>query len=687
MQNRTTYKYLLPFFPLILSAQSADSTSTQIIDEVVVSGNTFIQPLGKVAVPIMIVDQKQILQAGSKRLDEILFEQTGLSIIQNHGTGVQIQGMGTEYTLILINGNPLIGRTAGTFDLSRIAVSNIERIEITKGPSSSLFGSDALAGVINIITKTPRKEGFNLNVRYGTNATVDVNADVSFKRPKYSAKFYANRLSSEGYGFNNDEYRQTVSPYENYTSSLNIDYNLSSQWKFNLYSRFYREDARYKMLSFDEKINGSSVSNDYNIAPKITWMPTGKVESELRLYHSIFENRSEEYLRKANQLHYSSTYRESYSKAENFTKFKWGEQFSNILGAGIQHQSIKADRYEEEKTAQQYYILGQLDADWWENLVATAGVRYDHNSAFGSQINPKLSIKYAPLTNLSLRASAGRGFKAPDFRQLYLNFTNNIVGYSVFGTQVVADQIEKFQREGQINTILVSADKIKDLKAERSWSYNIGVHLKALKKLEVDINGFRNNIDYLINTIAIATKSNGQSVFSYVNLNRVFTRGIESEITYKPFPNLRLSAGYQYLEAKDQDKLNKIHEGILYGNDDHGQPMKIHPSDYFGVIGRSKHSYNAKMYYQNFKAKFFGNIRAVYRGEYGFHDQDGNGIINNKNELAPGYFLLNATFGKKIAKALQFQIGCDNITNFTNVQYNPEFSGRQYWVSLQYSIN
>ena len=87
----------------------------------------------------------------------MLAEQPGLNIAQDFsGSGVQVQGFDPDYTLILLDGSPVIGRTAGTLELTRFAVGNIERVEIVKGPTSSLYGSEALAGVINLITRTPR---------------------------------------------------------------------------------------------------------------------------------------------------------------------------------------------------------------------------------------------------------------------------------------------------------------------------------------------------------------------------------------------------------------------------------------------------------------------------------------------------------------------------------------------------
>lgn len=134
-------------------------------NEIVVTATRTEKKLGNVAVPVTLISSKQIAQAGSVRLADILQEQAGLYITTGFGAGVQMQGLNPDYTLILLNGEPLVGRTAGILDLNRITVGNIKQIEIVKGPSSSLYGSEAMAGVINIITTTPIKNELALSAR------------------------------------------------------------------------------------------------------------------------------------------------------------------------------------------------------------------------------------------------------------------------------------------------------------------------------------------------------------------------------------------------------------------------------------------------------------------------------------------------------------------------------------------
>lgn len=136
----------------VQSKESAkeDSLKTVRSSEIVVSATRSEQNLENAAIPVSVISKKCIEQQGAMRLNEVLEEQTGLAIMYDHGTGVQLQGFSPAYTLILIDGEPVVGRTAGTLELTRFTVANIERIEIVKGPSSSLFGSEALGGVINI---------------------------------------------------------------------------------------------------------------------------------------------------------------------------------------------------------------------------------------------------------------------------------------------------------------------------------------------------------------------------------------------------------------------------------------------------------------------------------------------------------------------------------------------------------
>lgn len=112
---------------------------------VVVTATRTRRDVEEVAIPVQVVTGEEIRRSGSVRLSDVLSEQTGMQIMNDHGTGIQVKGFAPDYTLVMIDGNPVIGRTAGTLDLTRVSVQNVEQIEIVKGPYSALWGSDALA--------------------------------------------------------------------------------------------------------------------------------------------------------------------------------------------------------------------------------------------------------------------------------------------------------------------------------------------------------------------------------------------------------------------------------------------------------------------------------------------------------------------------------------------------------------
>ncbi|MGA1434708.1 MAG: TonB-dependent receptor plug domain-containing protein, partial [Candidatus Kapaibacteriota bacterium] len=148
----------LPRLPKIPQSkkQKVDTSAVYIPkQQVVVTGTRNEVLLKDSPVRVEVVDAKQTVSTAMVNLGDLLREQTGLLLTNNVRTGVQMMGLGADYTQILIDGQPMIGRVAGVLDLSRISVGNIDRVEIVKGPMSSLYGSEALAGVINIITKKP----------------------------------------------------------------------------------------------------------------------------------------------------------------------------------------------------------------------------------------------------------------------------------------------------------------------------------------------------------------------------------------------------------------------------------------------------------------------------------------------------------------------------------------------------
>jgi outer membrane receptor for ferrienterochelin and colicins len=317
-----------------------------------------------------------------------------------------------------------------------------------------------------------------------------------------------------------------------------------------------------------------------------------------------------------------------------------------------------------------------------------AGGRYDDHSAYHSQLSPKFALQYDVNKWLSVRGSAGVGFKAPDFRQLYLNFTNASVGYSVFGTQDLEAGIARLQAQGQIQELLADPASFKAIKAESSVAYNIGAKVKATDQLSFTVNAFRNDVKDLIDTKVVAIKTNGQFVYSYYNIARVFTEGTETEATYYPVKNICISFGHQYLIAKDKAVVEQLKKGEVYARDPKTQATtRVTPSMYGGLFNRSRHMLNAKVFYEDKHTGLSASVRAIYRGRYGYADLNNNGILDADNEYVSGYVTCNVSVGKNITPWAKVQVGCDNILNYKNAAYIPTLPGRLLWASLGLSIS
>ncbi|MFC0516109.1 TonB-dependent receptor plug domain-containing protein [Mucilaginibacter angelicae] len=692
-------KIILPLV-LVLSVSNfafaqRDTTgkdSTKQLKEVVITGTRTAKSLQQVPIPITRITSEEIKKRGLVRLNEVLSEQTGINILDDpHGQGIQIQGFDPAYTLILIDGLPLIGRSTGILELSRITTNNIDRIEIVKGPTSSLYGSEAMAGVVNIITAEPAK-GFAGGVagRYGTNQNADISLNSSYKTNKFYISFFANRNSSGGYSLQPASGIPTVSPFHGYTLNGKTAYRFDDNTSLKLSVRYFTNDQDSRFSVDDNRFaSGKGTEKDFNIAPVLTHRFSQKDVSVLQLYRSVYKTNSDIRYEDNNDVYDQTYFTQTFNRAEVQNDYAFQDNLKLTAGVGGQYETIEATRYTQQQSFTSGY--GYFQADWIpvKKLDVIAGGRFDAHSVYKSQFSPKLAASYALSDKLTVLASAGKGYKAPDFRQLYLNFTNAEVGYSVFGYEEAQAGIARLQQEGQIETVLIDPSTLKRLNAESSTAFNFGFRYKPVTKLYWTANLFRNNISNLIETAAIALKTNGQSVFSYFNLNKVYTQGVETDVTYQLFKSLQVGGGFQYLEAYDQDVLDQIKAGKVFTKDPETNLTKVlKRSDYGGLLGRSKYTYNIRLNYNDEKTGINTSVRAIYRGRYGYKDSDGNGIVNRDDEYTNGYMLINASVSKLFMKdALRLQLTAQNLFNHKDPQVILNLPGRLIYAGLAYNFS
>jgi outer membrane receptor for ferrienterochelin and colicins len=676
------------------------------IDDVMVTTTRTEKSIGDIPVPIQVISKKFIQQTGSQKLIDILQQQTGLVLADNplgqslqgypnpFGSGIQMQGLDPAYTLILMDGEPLTGRNAGILNLGRIAVGNIQQIEIIKGPATSLYGSDALAGVINIITEKPKANATGIQINQASNNTWGFTANQTIKKNKTAVQIFANRYSSSGYDLDKVIFGKTVDPYRNYSFAAKAfyDFNARTQWQSSARLFTQKQFNNYLVYTGAQpaEVDGNSKETDWGFNNQLFHSFSNKVKLINRLYITGYQNNAEVFLQSSKQLFDKSYLHQFLVKPEIQVEIGEKRNQKLIAGVGYNYETIEANRYTDKKHFNAVYLFSQKEWLLHNRLNITIGGRLDKHSLYKLQFNPKLALGYKATPYLTLTGSIGTGFKAPDFRQQFLFFTNSLVGYTLLGADELSNGLVQLQQQGQIDQSINISPYLGNhtLMPERSVGINFGGRYNLHNRTNFTVNIFRNDINNLIDRYNLPfTKTNGQAIFSYVNINKVFTQGFDVNINHTINKNFSINAGYQYLDAKDKDVLERIKSaGIIKRDPVTYNSSYVTKTEYGGLFNRSKHTANLQFFYAD-KARGWGaNIRANYRGRFGYSDINGDNILDDDREYVQGYVLLNAAISKSFKKGFDIQVGAENLLNHTDKDRLPNLPGTTYLINLNFNM-
>jgi len=666
----------------------ADSLRQVAMPQVVVTATRAERRADEVGVPVSVIGQDEIARQGAARMTDLLADQPGLTIDNDHGSGLQMRGLDPEYTLILLDGEPIVGRTAGTLNLDRLTTAHVERIEIVRGPTSSLYGSDALAGVVNLITEAPESGlGGTVRTRYATHGTVDLSARLEGADGPWQGSVFVDRYRMGGYDLSPGTMAPTRPGYVDYTAQAKGQYDPSSSTAVSLRGRLAAQSQDY-----DVGVGGSETSDPVRHTQsneRVDWNATAELEQQLgagwRLTGTLYGAgyHTDQSLRRVadGTLRSKSTLDQHHGEAEAVLRGALGNNHLLTVGGGTRLDRMDADR----KTGRRVGGFGFVQDEWspTDALDVTGSVRFDGNTDYASRLTPKLAARYAPFDRLALRASVGSGYKAPAFRQLYLDFTNPRAGYSVFGVTKVQEGIQRLREQGQIEEQFRSAETLSDpLSAETSWSYNAGLTATLWDGATLRLDAYHNEVSNLIDTEPVARKTNGQNVFTYLNRNEIFTRGVEARLTFRPMSGLRVQLGYDYLEAKDREVLKQLEEGEIFRRED-GRDVRVSPDEYAGLPGRPAHSGTVRLRHTTLPFGLTASIRGTLRSRAGYADLDGNGIIDADREYVEARTRLNATLSKSLRDNYTLRLGGENLLDYTNPSRVPSISGRTWFVELQ----
>ena len=487
------------------------------LDAVVVSAARREQRLADAVVTTEIISRSDIEQSGASDLASALIEHTGIQIDGGvpTGAGVQLQGFGEERVLVLLDGQPLEGRVNGNFDLSRLPTSMVERVEVVKGPQSTLFGSDAMGGVVNIITRSPvaAPPSGSLSFTAGSFGRRDANASIAGSEGRFGYSLDGGyRHLDLTPGFADDDFTRA----ERWNGRARLSYTLDSAVTLESSILVIDDDQRYRTgpttFQFsDNEQRGARIG--------ATWK-SGSHQLTPLLYHSRFEHLSRS---SATPQPASDSGSRDVQELTKLDLLYSGVVYSTTIDAGLElkRERLTADRLKDGGSRSLDAVEPYLQLTLGNGpLSVVPGVRMSWSDEWGQTTTPRLSALYRPLPALALRASVSRGFRAPGFKELYMDYANPQAGYAVHGNP--------------------------DLRPESSVSTMLGVEW-AGHSVYARATGFHNDFKNFIETFMVEDQP---GVFSYGNIASGRTAGVELEAGIAA-GRARIEGGYAFLSTRD----------------------------------------------------------------------------------------------------------------------------------------
>ena len=704
----------LPRLPKIPQSkkQKVDTSAVYIPkQQVVVTGTRNEVLLKDSPVRVEVVDAKQTVSTAMVNLGDLLREQTGLLLTNNVRTGVQMMGLGADYTQILIDGQPMIGRVAGVLDLSRISVGNIDRVEIVKGPMSSLYGSEALAGVINIITKKPAPGiSGSLFGQYLDKGPSELRGEMQYGANAFDISGFFSLKKANPFTLNQDSISIPYQGFSDQTLHLKTKWFASHSLNVGADFRMFSSESRGAFIeSFFGQIasnEGSVKQQDRQATAYATWTH-GKARLNAQFHASTF---TERYNFDTIQGDGGTTDDLSRGMMRSYLQYDvfWSERNRFTFGVEYTVDDIGGTRYPDNPYFSTFSGFAQWEGNPTSWISYALSARYVHNSAFAQEglyeeqilsaitklVNPKLAINVKLDEGLRFHTSIGTGFKVPDFRQLYVQFSNRLggAGYDLIGARRLGI----------------------DLQPERSISMDLGIivdewtftgfselyPIRGFAECRVFDNTLSNLIEFFY---AGNNPQTNQAIYSYRNISRANTRGLECSIRLsQAIPEtesgiLTYAMGYQYLDTRDLE----VYDAILSGragtiNSQTGSFKALDAESYGGLWFRSRHSGTLRIGFEDKKHGIMASIRAQFIGRFGDEALDVNGpVYNNRKvpdldrEYVAGYTILNVGCTKEFpitadARTIQVTLGVNNVLNVMNLRSMPNLLGRQFALSGQY---
>ena len=601
------------------------------MSSIVITGTRTERYLKDVPVTTQVLKGVKLRESGPMDVSQILNELTGVAIVENQfGTGVELSGFGADHILVLVDGMELLGRTNGQFDISQIATDQIERIEVVKGASSALYGSEAMGGIINIITKKPKKD-FSAALSGDAGSYGRYNADLTLTvgLRNWRSKFYVNTRRYGGNELNNNSIWENGSSYNKYNTGLRLENPKILGGILRLDSKAFLEKQNLNSANLFE-----DVTDNLRLANRLEYEGNREnIQYKTGIEYSYFNHLYEQFVMSSGYKRSSDTTIDDLFKADMTFQIEREIHMLNG-GLGYENESIQSDRITPNNKSSNL-VFGFVQDEWQINpkLTFLTGARIDNHSLYGNYFSPKLSLMYKPEPISRIRLSYGQGFKAPTFKEMFLSYNVLQVGYFIIGNPDLEPEVS--------NSVIFDVER---------WHTN---------KYHGRINVFYNEIQNLIDYVSKGIDDKGQFVWQTANIYKAITKGFDVDLTYFFTPKIEFAIGYSYLDTWDVD--NK-------------SPINL----------KAKHKGNSKLRI-HLPWDIYYNLRAQFIGEryYGEESVNNGGF---EESWISEYLLLHTNVNIPIWKNLEMHAGVNNITNVYDELWGP-MPGREWYIGMRINHN
>lgn len=534
------------------ASKSTDNNENTVIElaTIVTTATKTPRRLEEVPVQTWVLTRTDIEKTHAKNLAEALQYAPGVQLKPIHGKtgqGAWIQGFDADRVLVLINGNPISASTGSTVDVSQVAIGDIEQVEIIKGATSVLYGTSAMGGVINVITREPSAKFLaSADISSGNwgrqskkdnpSAKRHGNFELSTKRERWHAQLVAALTESDGFKAPNTPGDSTQGwQGHKHTLSGNLQYRFENALKFTLMPRYFDEDIKVLNNQFVPGIG--NVTQDYTDQTVVTNISTVVEQALTKTSHWKVRAMWEDYVNEAQKASHRKTTTQHTEIAGQFD-ITVSDSHMLTLGAEYQHDAMDVDNISSNKREVSDETKQSLQAfvqdNWFVNrhLELLPGARIHQDSRFGSHVAPMLNAMYStyqPLPGrLNIRAGLGNGYRTPNLKELFYLFDHSQIGYMVQGNE--------------------------DLEPESSISYQLGFEwVFPNENGSLAISAFQNDIDDLIAEVLNpdVTGPNNAVIYEYQNIEQAKTQGMEVSLRQSWSSYFSLDISYNYLEAKN----------------------------------------------------------------------------------------------------------------------------------------